>query len=550
MTVLALAASATLTIVALVALTRVSTPADRLADRELPALRALNDTASALARSQVQLQLALSSTSAEARTGAIAQAAAVSQIQDAAWTQYLAIPGAPAAAEALKAEYLIVDQQSRALGAALIGSNPETDPNFANKQAAGQVSFDRAAAIVQELRAIYSPEALSSSRDAASGAADARQWLLIAFGATWVLTLAAGLVMLRSARADERVRNQARLESALTARRSELETRLQRGLEMAPSEEAAFGVVSQALGMVGGNAAIEVLVADSSHAHFQRVTSTAPDERMACAVAGPHDCPAASTGQTRFFSDSTNLDACPYLRQHADASWAICVPISMAGRTTGVIHAEDVLAAEPSQTMTRELELVARKTGDRIGGLRILARSESQAQLDPLTGLPNRRTLESRAYEMINEGSPFVVAFLDLDHFKELNDTHGHETGDRALRLFGRVLRTCVRPRDIPARYGGEEFVVVLPDGSLTDARAVVERIRTQLDIALASGAVPAFTISAGLAGAAPDEPLGEVIARADAMLLRAKMLGRNRIVSFGDDLDADLFQADEVPTR
>ena len=233
---------------------------------------------------------------------------------------------------------------------------------------------------------------------------------------------------------------------------------------MAPTEEAAFDVVSQALRLVGGDTAIEVLAADSSHAHFRRATATDTDTegRFACAVGGPHDCPAASSGQTRVFSDSTTLDACPYLRQHEPA-WAMCVPISMAGRTTGVVHAEAPLPGTVPPTMRPELELVARKAGDRIGALRILARTESQAQLDPLTGLSNRRSLERRVHEMLSEGSSFVVAFVDLDHFKHLNDTHGHDTGDRALRLFGRVLRDSVRPHDIVARYGGEEFIVVLP---------------------------------------------------------------------------------------
>jgi diguanylate cyclase (GGDEF)-like protein len=310
---------------------------------------------------------------------------------------------------------------------------------------------------------------------------------------------------------------------------------------MAGTEESAFAVVNQALSRVGGGTAIEVLAADSSHAHFERATATDPDEQWGCGVAGPQDCPAASNGQSRTFNDSTDLDACPCLRTRGEGRWAVCVPISMAGRTTGVMHAEGPTAVPPPPAMRYELELVARKTGDRIGALRILARSESQARLDPLTGLSNRRTLERRILETTADGAPFVVAFLDLDHFKHINDTHGHDTGDRALRLFGRVLRDSVRPRDITARYGGEEFIVVLPDGALPEARAVVERVRNQLDLALATGGVPAFTISAGLAASMPGEPIDEVIARADSMLLRAKLEGRNRIVSFGDDLDAEI---------
>ena len=213
------------------------------------------------------------------------------------------------------------------------------------------------------------------------------------------------------------------------------------------------------------------------------------------------------------------------------------------------IHAEDALRPPIPPTMRRELELVARKTGDRIGGLRILARSESQAQLDPADRPPQPADPREPRPRDDLEGSPFVVAFVDLDHFKHLNDTHGHDTGDRALRLFGRVLRDCIRPHDIAARYGGEEFIVVLPGGSLHEARNVVDRVRGHLEQALTAGAVPSFTISAGLAASLPDEPFDEVIARADSMLLRAKLHGRNRTVSFGDELDAESLLADTVPS-
>ena len=133
---------------------------------------------------------------------------------------------------------------------------------------------------------------------------------------------------------------------------------------------------------------------------------------------------------------------------------------------------------------------------------------------------------------------PFVVAYADLDHFKDLNDLHGHDTGDRALRLFARVLRDCVRPLDIPARYGGEEFVVLLPDCAIIDAQVVAERLRSRLSEVLAGGSVPPFTVSVGLAAAEAGEAMTEVIDRADAALLDAKRLGRNRVVASGQILD------------
>ncbi len=94
-----------------------------------------------------------------------------------------------------------------------------------------------------------------------------------------------------------------------------------------------------------------------------------------------------------------------------------------------------------------------------------------------------------------------MVAYGDLDHFKLLNDVHGHDAGDRALRFFARVLRDSVRTNDIPARYGGEEFIAVLPDCSLDNAAVVIERIRTRLRTTLADGTVPPFTVSFGRSG-------------------------------------------------
>lgn len=123
-----------------------------------------------------------------------------------------------------------------------------------------------------------------------------------------------------------------------------------------------------------------------------------------------------------------------------------------------------------------------------------------------------------------------IVAFIDIDRFKPLNDSHGHETGDRALRLFGDVLRRALRPDDIAARWGGEEFVVVLPGLAAENALPVIERIRESLRGALAAGAVPSFTFSCGLSDSQRAPSFQQAVAQADEALLKAKGSGRNRI--------------------
>ena len=112
------------------------------------------------------------------------------------------------------------------------------------------------------------------------------------------------------------------------------------------------------------------------------------------------------------------------------------------------------------------------------------------------------------------------------------------------------VLRDkSVRPHDIPARYGGEEFVVVLPDCTIVDARVVAERIRARLADTLEGANVPPFTVSVGLAAVEPHEAVSEVIERADGALLKAKQLGRDRVLAAGQILDPEaIIDADRMP--
>jgi diguanylate cyclase (GGDEF)-like protein len=121
----------------------------------------------------------------------------------------------------------------------------------------------------------------------------------------------------------------------------------------------------------------------------------------------------------------------------------------------------------------------------------------------------------------------------DLDHFKELNDTYGHETGDRALRLFAQVLTGSVRSQDVVGRHGGEEFVIALAGCAALSAGDILEGLRTRLDAAIIVAGLPAFTVSIGLVEADPLEELPSLMARADAAMFRAKRDGRDRVVIF-----------------
>jgi diguanylate cyclase (GGDEF)-like protein len=297
------------------------------------------------------------------------------------------------------------------------------------------------------------------------------------------------------------------------------------------NEDDSYQVIELALALAAPDVPAELLVADSSRAHFHQVACT-DGAAPACPVASPMDCPAANRGQTQVWNSSTDLDTCPYLRNGpAGACSATCVPVSIAGKTIGVLHATTPDQTPPDRNTIDNLELIARKSGERIGMLRAFARSETQAHTDPLTGLMNRRSLEAKLHDLTEENRQYVVVFGDLDHFKMLNDVHGHDAGDRALRLFARILRDSVRPNDLACRYGGEEFLIVLPECTVQDAQAVLERIREKLVDSLQDGTVPPFTASFGLVSSAPDTTSSETIQTADNALLTAKTTGRNRIV-------------------
>jgi len=159
------------------------------------------------------------------------------------------------------------------------------------------------------------------------------------------------------------------------------------------------------------------------------------------------------------------------------------------------------------------------------------------ATRDELTGLINRRAMldlmELEHRRSLRTGRPLLLAQLDIDHFKPINDQHGHATGDRALQAFAGTVRANVRDTDVLARWGGEEFVLMLCETQLDDARELLERVRQAveaLEIPHATGTLR-LTVSAGLALHLPGDTVVHTLERADQALYTAKALGRNRWV-------------------
>lgn len=158
---------------------------------------------------------------------------------------------------------------------------------------------------------------------------------------------------------------------------------------------------------------------------------------------------------------------------------------------------------------------------------------------DPLTGLANRSCvlaeLQNRFGLSLRYGRPLSVVICDLDHFKRVNDAHGHAAGDQVLRAFGAWATASLREADLAGRIGGEEFLMVLPETDLAGAQPFAERLRQVVasrPVPVSSGGL-GVTCSLGIAQRRPDDlDAGQLLARADAALYRAKAEGRDRVCS------------------
>lgn len=201
---------------------------------------------------------------------------------------------------------------------------------------------------------------------------------------------------------------------------------------------------------------------------------------------------------------------------------------------------------------TRIIQLNAQRSRDELNAMRTrvseaeqevvrlqneLSETSEMVRMDQLTGALNRKGLEEAMDRELARAqrrqSPICLALLDVDNFKRLNDTYGHQTGDDALVHLARVIRETVRPNDTLARYGGEEFLIILPDTPLEDAVAALTRLQRELTkrFFMYKNEKLLITFSAGVTAYRDGEPRNEAFARADAAMYQAKKAGKNRVV-------------------
>ncbi|MCB1383036.1 MAG: PleD family two-component system response regulator [Notoacmeibacter sp.] len=267
-----------------------------------------------------------------------------------------------------------------------------------------------------------------------------------------------------------------------------------------------------------------------------------PQQGFFEAVNKAHDAIIVATG----FSEYDPLRLCSHLRSIDFTRFTPIILVAEADEeevvTRGLeLGVNDYVTrpVEPQEFKARLATQVRRKRYN--DSLRAsVAQTIEMAVTDPLTGMHNRRYLDShleRLFERArSRGRPLSVMMTDLDRFKSVNDTHGHDAGDEVIREFARRVRRHVRGADLACRYGGEEFAIIMPDTPADIAHRVAERLRAQIEgeaFDAGQGRILDVTVSIGVATiSGADTNASAILKRADEALYEAKKTGRNKVVA------------------
>jgi diguanylate cyclase (GGDEF)-like protein/PAS domain S-box-containing protein len=251
---------------------------------------------------------------------------------------------------------------------------------------------------------------------------------------------------------------------------------------------------------------------------------------------GPKDCWALRTGHAHIVPAADRTVEC----HHAATirSSYFCLPLLAHGEAIGILHFQLIGPVELNESMLLVANTLAEQIGLSVANIRLREALRNQSIRDPLTGLYNRRYLEDvmarLARRSMRAGQSLGILMLDLDNFKQFNDTYGHDAGDTVLRETASLLLKSVRAEDVVCRFGGEEFVALLPMADLKATQARAEDIREKLhslSVMHQGRSLGIITVSVGVAGLPQHggSPR-ELLEAADAALYRSKKEGRDRV--------------------
>jgi diguanylate cyclase (GGDEF)-like protein len=254
-------------------------------------------------------------------------------------------------------------------------------------------------------------------------------------------------------------------------------------------------------------------------------------------VFGPDECWAIRSGRPHIFEKKHSGLACAHLR-HPFPSMCLCIPMMAQGETLGLLYLSSRQRNGLSESKQELADNFAERLGLALANLKLREKLKNQSIRDPLTGLFNRRyleeSLERELYRATREQQGLGVILLDIDHFKQFNDTFGHDAGDTLLKELAMFLQGNIRQSDIACRYGGEEFVLIVPDASLDTIVDRAELLRQgvkHLHVQYHRESLGTISLSFGVACFPQNgKSASGLIEAADAALYEAKAQGRDRV--------------------
>jgi hypothetical protein len=261
-------------------------------------------------------------------------------------------------------------------------------------------------------------------------------------------------------------------------------------------------------------------------------------------ILDPEDCWALRRNKPHGMASEESDLLCKHVQAESGKGY-LCLPMVAHGEIMGLLHIRYADENDGARNIIAQSALAAAEQLSLIlANLRLRETLKNQSIRDPQTGLFNRRYMEDSLVRELSRaervGKTVVVAMVDIDHFKRLNDTFGHTAADAVLREWSELLKAKFRGSDIVCRYGGEEFVIILPDICMDDARQRLEQLRSELAgmvVRQEGQSIPAVTVSMGVAFyPVHGQTSQSLLQAADHALYRAKEMGRDRIEVANED--------------
>jgi diguanylate cyclase (GGDEF)-like protein len=306
-------------------------------------------------------------------------------------------------------------------------------------------------------------------------------------------------------------------------------------MQLSEAETEAHELLKRHLERTLEGSRVTVLNRNNSADRLEPATAVDPGCPLHTSLEGakPRACLAVRFGRVhRGGLEDEPLLRCQVCGDLPDAT--TCEPLLVGGQVIGSVLVDHPAATEIGPRV-RDSVMQAAPV---LANLRNLAIAEIRAATDVLTGLPNNRSVQDTLRRMVAQASrtvlPLSAALLDLDHFKHVNDAHGHSRGDEVLAAVATTLRSSLRESDFVGRYGGEEFLILLPDTGKQQARIVAEKVRAAVEAIVLSNLDLRVTASLGVASL-PDDcgDADSLVRAADRALYAAKGRGRNRVELF-----------------